>query len=289
MACIRTMTRILLIFQIIAFGLNSYADTICNDASLRHSFESSASSRLLEEFHLDPSSSSRLVMFGEIHYFTSTSLLVNLINKFNPQMRPKKCLFLEFSSAVKPQEMISKVEEAYASLPAGPSQERSDYTQTLNYFKPLVTAADKNGLQVFSVDHPENFGQGMPMNTRDEAMKAKITELLGPQGPCDDAIMFVGKAHITAEEPNRATLAKQLKQTSINVTTINVVEASDPVPKDFVSWTKLCTTPPFDNKGSTYIFSNEMFSPEAEMWPNHKGEGLLTGKWRDFDYTILAP
>jgi hypothetical protein len=243
----------------------------------------------LEDYKLESASSSRLLMFGEIHYKTSASLLVDLINNFAPQMHSKKCLFLEFSSAVDPHEMISKVEGALATLPAGPSEERSDYTQMLSYFKPLITAADKKGLKVFSVDHPKNFGQGMPLNERDEAMKSRISELLGPQGSCDDAIMFVGKAHITADEPNRTVLAKLLKNTNIQMTTVNVVEASDAVPQEFASWGKLCTSPPFEPKGGTYIFSNEVISPDVEMWPNYKGKNVLSGKWKDFDFTVLAP
>gem|GEM_PF-4964723 len=84
-------------------------------------------------------------MFGEIHYYTSPSLLVNLINSFVPQMREKKCLFLEFSSDVDPYELISTAEQALASLPDGPSLERTEITKVLNYYKPLVTAAEKNG------------------------------------------------------------------------------------------------------------------------------------------------
>lgn len=243
----------------------------------------------LEDYKLEPASSSRFLMFGEIHYKTSTPLLVNLINNFAPQMRSKKCLFLEFSSAVDPHEMISKVEGALAALPAGPSEERSDYNQMLSYFKPLVVTADKKGLKVFSVDHPKNFGQGMPLNERDEAMKSRISELLGPQGPCDDAIMFVGKAHITADEPNRTVLAKLLKSTNIQMTTVNVVEGSDPVPQEFVSWGKLCASPPFESKGDTYIFPNELISFDVEMWPNYKGKNVFSGRWKDFDFTVLAP
>lgn len=284
------MKRILLAFNIMAFGLNCYGDTLCTDANLRRSYEYSAKPQPLETFNLEPTSKSRLIMLGETHYYTDSELLLGLIKKFALPMRPRKCLFLEFSSAVHPQEMISKVEEALAKLPLGPSEERTDYEQMLRYFKPLVTAAAKHSMQVFSVDHPKNFGQGMAMNTRDEAMKKTIVNLLGPEGSCDDAVMFVGKGHITASEANRVLLAKELKElVSFQVTTINVLEASDPVPESFVSWSKVCRPPPFEPKGTTYIFSNSIFSPDLEMWPNHKGTDLLSGKWRDFDYTVIAP
>gem|GEM_PF-4343623 len=84
-------------------------------------------------------------------------------------------------------------------------------------------------------------------------------------------------------------LAKQLKEAALSVMTMNVVEASDPVPEPFISWSKLCSHSPFTPNGRVSIFSNKLISSDPVMWPNYKGQNVLSGKWRDFDYTVLAP
>jgi hypothetical protein len=279
------MRAVLAFACLFLFGAKVIAQTVCSDASLR-------SSSILQQVQpldqFEGMKNSDLVIIGEMHYVTDPTVLQEILNLFAKSADKKACLFMEFSSAITPHVFLSKAKEALASLPPGDSVERRDLSEFLGYFGPLVSKADELRMAAFSVDHPENFGQGMDIGIRDEAMSNRIQSLL-KSGDCGRALLFVGKAHVSADEISRYTLKQRLLDSQLSLTAINVQHASDPGPEALASWSQLCPKESLLMPRKPVVFHNQLFSINTPLWPNMIGGKWIGGLWRDFDYTILAP
>lgn len=279
------MKPYLLAIHLLLFGVTASAQSICTDANLR---PTNISGSLESLINFTPDPNSRLLIVGEMHYSTDPAVLEKILTLFAEKRETKPCLFLEFSSAVSPYELISKVEDALTNLPAGDSSERKDYSEMLQYYKPLVSTAGRLGLSSFSIDHPKNFGQGMDINERDEAISNRMQILLN-NGMCSSAILFIGKAHVTADETGRYTLRQHLVDADLKFTSFNVQHASDPGPPALASWNKLCTKNSLFSPLAPVVLENKLFLEDTPIWPKMINGKWTGGRWRDFDYTILVP
>lgn len=278
------MKSLLIFLYFMGLGTVASAQNLCSDVNLRSSkIEASMVDLDLFQFGYE----SNLIIIGEKHYLTDPSLLQNILVQASKTMGKNACLFVEFSSDVGPNEMISTVKEGLASLPPGPSDDRANMTKILQYFEPLVSKANELGMKSYSVDHPENFGQGMDINIRDEAMSNRIQELLA-NGSCSSAVFFVGKAHITADEIGRTTLKQKLTQAKVRFSTFIAQHASDPGHEKLASWNRLCSSQRLPNPQSPVVFSSAVFDPQTPIWPKMIGGSWTGGLWQDFDYVILA-
>lgn len=279
------MKLFVIVAGLLLFGNLVAAQTVCSDANLRTS-PILTTIRSLEDFK--PEQTSDLLMVGEMHYLTDPILLQKILRILAKEKGENACVFFEFSSAVTPHDFVSKVKDALASLPEGDSVERRDFSEMLRYYGPLITTADELGLKSLSIDHPENFGQGMELNLRDEAMAQRIQSLLR-NGSCSSAVMFIGKAHITADEDGIYTLKHRLRDAKLKLTTFNVQHASDPGPQKLAAWSQLCPQNTLLTPDGPMIFRNDLFSDTTPIWPRMIGGKWTGGLWRDFEYTILAP
>ncbi len=192
---------------------------------------------------------------------------------------------MELASSHAANEFIQRITEALKgdlSL-----EERSDANEFLRHFRPILDAATKNGFKVFTVDHSENFGQGIDINVRDVAIFRNVVKHLSSQ--CQQAIMFVGKAHISSDEKDRVKLSDLLRASHASFISLNLQYASDPGPDELVSWNRLCGGQLLSLKDKPVIFSNDSIRKQTPLWPHYIGGSREQGLWSDFDFTILIP
>jgi hypothetical protein len=261
-------------------GIAVSAQTICTNSDFRANLATNSID--LDRLQLP---NSQLFLIGEAHFQDDSQIFTQIISTFSAQMNSEKCVFLELASSHPPEEFIQKVTDALKEDLS--SEERADADEFLRHFRPIIEIAKKSGFNIFTVDHPENFGQGIDINVRDVAIAQNLEKLLSTQ--CRQAIMFVGKAHISADEQDRTKLSDLLRARKVSFTTFNLQHASDIGPDKLASWDRLCHEPILNLNNRTFVFSNDGIKKQTPLWPLYIGGNRLQGLWSDFDLTILTP
>jgi hypothetical protein len=255
------------------------ANNICqNDNLQRIKQEKGTYSSINELFKITKSQSS-LHIVGEAHFNTSVQLLEKIIDSF-VSTYPKEnrvCLFLEI-----PEGGVNLFEGLFnrALAKATTNKQKDQIKSMREYYPSIINKAKSFSMDIFEVDHPGHLDGDMSEDERNDYMAIKISELM--EHSCDEAIMFVGKAHISPLE-DRASLVQNIKKFGQSLVTYNVAaheEAADP--RFLSSIVPLCSA---DKESLPVAFPNTILLPSTNLYPI-----IVTERrpfWNDFDYSIL--
>lgn len=283
---------------ILCIFLNSFAQeitSVCESPSVTKQIEDHAKSSdalLTDKMLKQTLKNYKLFLVGEMHFYTSTSSMQDLILRFKRIKGVNACVAFEFPNVTATADLyvekyvkdikseIVKVDpkdrEKVAMIPAVVSE----YKRFQNYFKPLTSLATALKMKNFCVDSHEKYTEEVSWTQRNASIAENLSNLL-KSGVCSDIMLFVGKEHLNNEENNLkfflSTFFKNYSYLTMNLQMTQ--ETNEPGGR---TWNK-CRPPSI---ARPTLFKSSLMNLNFKILPDVGGSNV---RFQDFNYTLLLP
>ncbi len=290
--------RLTLIFSTFLLSIYAFAQPwICEDPNIGQ-LVADGSPGFSQKLFKETVSSAKILIAGEVHFYTDLKPRLDLINNYNMHQAGKKCVAFEFAFRNHGfEETLGKIKARITAMKsiefitAHPELKKEDldaaiaaYQPIIDYYQPMSDSAIALGIKSKQVDHKDHWDvPNQSMDERNKAMAENLKALID-SGDCDSVLFFVGKAHLAINADSTTRVQDLLRIKNITTTTINLQMTTETLPYGARSWS-LC---PFSSKKlSDYSFiKNDKLSGDPLLFPFMNKTGV---RWKDFDFTLLTP
>lgn len=289
----------MVILLFIGNSAHSLAQSICSDSNLR-SLVSSGIPAFSKNELTDRIENSKVTVVGEIHFYTDLNPRLDVIRQFNNFGRGKKCVAYEFANVEGHDfsDFMSRIKTKLEGLKDGSIQKQfpelsddlikqlvNSFGQIYDYYGPMSELTSSLGMKAVMVDHKDhNFETSRTMDERNVAMSENLESLIS-NGVCDSILFFVGKAHAAKNMDSTTRVQDLIKARDLSVVTINLQMTEETLPAAAKSWS-ICPILQSLKLTDYAFFKNVELERDYTLFPYMLNDRT---KWKDFDFTLLAP
>lgn len=288
----------IVLLLIVGCGANSFAQSICSASNLELLVTSGMPAFAKNEF-THQLANSKVVVAGEIHFYTELKSRLDTIKQFNALAYGKKCIAYEW--AVQDYdfiEFLNRISILISSLKDGSFQKSNpsvtnnnvdkllaSFQQVYDYYWPMAELTQKLGMKAVMVDHKDHsFSSSKTMDERNVAMAENINALFS-NGSCDSLLFFVGKAHLAKNTDSTTRVQDLIKSHNLNAITVNLQMTNESLPVQIRSWS-ICPISQSLKLKDYAFFKNTELEQNYTLFPYMQNEQIT---WKDFDFTLLSP
>lgn len=279
-------------------GVNSFAQSICSASNLELLVTSGLPAFVENEF-THQIENSKVVVVGEIHFYTELNPRLDTIKQFNALAYGKKCVAYEW--AVQDYdfiEFLDRISKFISSLKDGSFQKSNpsvtdknvdnllaSFQQVYDYYWPMAELTQKLGMKAVMIDHKDhNFNSSKTMDERNVAMAENINVLIS-NGSCDSVLFFVGKAHLAKNTDSTTRVQDLIRSHNLNAITVNLQMTNEGLPVQARSWS-ICPISQALKLKDYAFFKNSELEQNYTLFPYMLNDQTT---WKDFDFTLLSP
>lgn len=288
----KSFTRSVIFIFLALVATTAYAESICSQAQMENLVKVGTPA-FANDVLTSQIQSNKVFVVGEIHFYTDLKPRLDLISEYRRLAGTNACVAFELAARpVGTEVSLATLKSGIESLEANeefkkvPSRDAviSSLKQLYDYYFPMVDYVVKLGLKARSVDHKDHFDKSQTMEERNQAMAENISSLI-KNGDCSSVLFFVGKAHLSRNLDSPTRVQDLIRGLGISTVTAHLQMTKESLPDGVRSWS-IC---PFAAKiklSDYAVISNKSLNNDPYLFPNLIGD--LT-KWKDFDFSLLAP